>query len=95
LTALERDGFATRFPSEPTVGTSLYPIMSLAPFDHQPRTRLIYGNGTLARVGELAREIGGRALVVSDPGIVGAGYVVRAVSFLSRSRPGSRLWRGA
>jgi alcohol dehydrogenase len=57
--------------------------MSLAPFDHQPRTRLIYGTGTLARVGELAAEIGGtRALVVSDPGIVGAGYVVRAVSFL-------------
>jgi len=57
--------------------------MSLAPFDHQPRTRLIYGNGTLARVGEMAQEIGGRrALVVSDPGIVKAGYVTRAVSYL-------------
>ncbi|WP_395734903.1 iron-containing alcohol dehydrogenase [Prosthecobacter sp.] len=57
--------------------------MSLAPFDHQPRTRLIYGNGTLARVGELASGLGGtRALVVSDPGIVKAGYVTRAVSFL-------------
>jgi alcohol dehydrogenase len=57
--------------------------MSLAPFDHQPRTRLIYGNGTLARVGELARDLGGtRALLVSDPGIVKAGYVVRAVSLL-------------
>lgn len=57
--------------------------MSLAPFDHQPRTRLIYGNGTLARVGELARDLGGtRVLVVSDPGIVKAGYVTRAVSFL-------------
>ena len=33
--------------------------MSLAPFDYQPRTRLIYGNGTLARVGELARDLGG------------------------------------
>ncbi|MFN0079793.1 MAG: iron-containing alcohol dehydrogenase [Prosthecobacter sp.] len=57
--------------------------MSLAPFDHQPRTRLIYGNGTLARVGELARDLGGtRALVVSDPGILKAGYVVKAVGFL-------------
>lgn len=57
--------------------------MSLAPFDYQPRTRLIYGNGTLARVGELARDLGGtRVLVVSDPGIVKAGYVTRAVSFL-------------
>lgn len=61
----------------------LDPIMSLAPFDHQPRTRLIYGNGVLARVGELARDLGGkRALLVSDPGILKAGYVVRAVSFL-------------
>jgi len=57
--------------------------MSLAPFDYQPRTRLIYGNGTLARVGELARDLGGtRVLVVSDPGIVKAGYVTRAISFL-------------
>ena len=57
--------------------------MSLAPFDHQPRTRLIYGNGTLARVGELAREFGGtRVLVVSDPGIVKAGYSERAAGFM-------------
>lgn len=56
--------------------------MSLAPFDHQPRTRLIFGNGTLARLGEMARELGQRALIVSDPGIVKAGYVTRAVSFL-------------
>jgi alcohol dehydrogenase len=56
--------------------------MSLAPFDHQPRTRLIFGNGTLARVGELARELGSRVLVVSDPGIVKAGYVERAAGFL-------------
>jgi len=57
--------------------------MSLASFDYQPRTRLIFGNGTLARVGELARDLGGtRVLVVSDPGIVGTGYVTRAVSLL-------------
>jgi alcohol dehydrogenase len=56
--------------------------MSLAPFDHQPRTRLIFGNGTLARVGELARELGSRVLIVSDPGIVKAGYVERAAGFL-------------
>jgi alcohol dehydrogenase len=56
--------------------------MSLAPFDHQPRTRLLFGNGTLARVGELARELGQRALIVSDPGIVKAGYVERAAGFL-------------
>jgi alcohol dehydrogenase len=57
--------------------------MSLIPFDHQSRTRLIFGSGTLARVGELVRELGGqRVLIVSDPGIVKAGYVARAETFL-------------
>ena len=57
--------------------------MSLMPFDHQPRTRLVFGPGTLARVGELAKEYGGkRVLLVSDPGIVKAGYTTRAASFL-------------
>lgn len=57
--------------------------MSLPPFDHQPRTRLIYGNCTLSRLGELAAELGSkRALIVSDPGIVKAGYTNRAQSAL-------------
>ena len=48
--------------------------MSLTSFDYQPRTRLVFGAGALARLGELAKEYGGkRALVVSDPGIVRAG----------------------
>lgn len=57
--------------------------MILPAFDHQPRTRLIFGPGTLAQIGTLARELGGnRVLIVSDPGIVKAGYVTRAVSYL-------------
>ncbi len=57
--------------------------MTLLPFDHQPRTRLVFGSGTLARIGELTKEYGGkRVLVVSDPGIVRAGYTTRAVSYL-------------
>lgn len=57
--------------------------MPFSPFDHQPRTRLVFGNGTLARIGELTRDLGGkRALIVSDPGIVRAGYVTRAASYL-------------
>lgn len=57
--------------------------MPLSPFDHQSRTRLIYGNGTLSRLGELTKELGGtRALLVSDPGILKAGYVTRAASYL-------------
>lgn len=57
--------------------------MSLLPFDHQPRTRLVFGMSALGRVGELVLELGGsRVLIVSDPGIVKAGYVERAKGFL-------------
>lgn len=57
--------------------------MPPAPFDYHPRTRLVYGHGTLSRIGVLARELGGtRVLVVSDPGIVKAGYVDRATGLL-------------
>jgi alcohol dehydrogenase len=48
-------------------------------FEHASRTRLVYGPGTLSRLGELAKELGfRRTLVVSDPGIVEAGYAARA-----------------
>ena len=60
--------------------------MDLGPFDHQPRTRIVFGNGTLSRLGDLVREYGGsRVLIVSDPGIVKAGYVARALTFLEQA----------
>lgn len=44
-------------------------------FDYQPRTRLVSGAGSVERVGELARELGGKAvLLVTDPGILAAGH---------------------
>ena len=44
-------------------------------FDYQPRTRMVFGAGCVERVGELARELGGRlVLLVTDPGIVAAGH---------------------
>lgn len=52
-------------------------------FDHQPRTRLVFGPGSVERVGALARETGiTRALVVTDPGLVRAGHVSRVVNSL-------------
>lgn len=52
-------------------------------FDYQPITRVVFGNGSVERLGELARELGCQcALVVSDPGIKRAGHVDRAVSSL-------------
>jgi alcohol dehydrogenase len=55
----------------------------LQDFDNQPRTRLVFGPNSLERLGGLARELGGRRiLVVTDPGIVAAGHVERAVRSL-------------
>lgn len=51
--------------------------------DFQPRTRLVFGCGSVARLGELARELKGtRVLVVSDPGVVAAGHFQRGLDAL-------------
>src|SRR4030095_5249389 len=59
---------------------------STAPFafDWQPRTRVIFGPDSLERVGEIARDLGGRrALLVTDAGIVKAGHAGRAFGFIA------------
>ena len=63
-----------------------HPTGSLAPFDKTPRTRLVFGGGSLACLGDLARELGGqRILLVTDRGIVRAGHVSRAVEYLTEA----------
>src|SRR2546426_289702 len=48
---------------------------ALRPFDHKPRTRLVFGVDRIEQLGELAREIGAKkVLLVTDPGIVAAGH---------------------
>jgi len=50
-----------------------------APFDWLPRTRLVFGPGSLGKVGTLAAELGGhRAMLVTDKGIAAAGHAGRA-----------------
>ncbi len=58
--------------------------MSLTPpFELRVPTRLVVGPGTLGRLGDLARELGGtRALVVSDPGVLRAGHAAAGVATL-------------
>ena len=49
--------------------------MELPGFDYQPRTRLIFGAGSVDRVGELTGGLGvSRGLLVTDAGIVAAGH---------------------
>jgi alcohol dehydrogenase len=55
-------------------------------FDYRSATRVVFGTGVLAQLGNLAREIGGtRALVVTDPGLEEAGHPQRAVQFLAEA----------
>ena len=55
----------------------------LRAFDFPSRTRLVFGAGCVARVGEFARETGAkRILLVTDAGIVAAGHAGRVQSSL-------------
>ena len=59
----------------------------MTPFDFRPRTRVVFGTGEFARLGEIARELGGtRCLVVADPGMVDAGYAPEAIRSLKARR---------
>src|SRR4030095_2206798 len=50
-------------------------------FDFNPRTRAIFGAGTIQRLGEVAKELGfTRTLLVADRGLVDSGHVAEAVT---------------
>ncbi|MDQ3685177.1 MAG: iron-containing alcohol dehydrogenase [Acidobacteriota bacterium] len=52
-------------------------------FDFQPHTRVVFGAGALARLGELAHGLSfRRTLLVADVGLVAAGHVEQALKFL-------------
>jgi alcohol dehydrogenase len=64
-----------------------YPELYVTSFDFRPRTRVVFGAGEFARLGEVARELGGtRCLLVADPGIVAAGYAPEAMRSLKARR---------
>jgi alcohol dehydrogenase len=59
----------------------------VTPFDFRPRTRVVFGADEFARLGEVARELGGtRCLLVADPGIVEAGHAKEAIRSLKARR---------
>ena len=67
----------------------------MTPFEHASRTRLVFGAGALSRLGEIAGELGfRRTLVVSDPGIVAAGYAARARAALEAKGISVSLFSG-
>lgn len=51
----------------------------MVPFDFQPRTRVVFGPGSLARLGQIARDLDfHRTLLVADPGVAEAGHLAAA-----------------
>ena len=54
----------------------------MQPFEFHARTRVVFGAGEVARVGTLAAELGRRALLVADPGIVATGLASRVRGLL-------------
>ena len=53
-------------------------------FDFDPRTRVVFGCGTIARLGELARVEGGRRIfLVTDEGLAAAGHEQHAIDSLT------------
>jgi alcohol dehydrogenase len=68
---------------EMVTNTPAVPVGTLAPFDHQPRVRLVYGAGSSMQAGQIARDCGARrVLLVTDPGLVAAGHAGHIQSFL-------------
>ena len=67
----------------------------MQPFDFQLRTRILFGPGKLPELGAIAAGLGtGRALVVSDPGIIAAGHTPRGIASLEQAGLAVALFDG-
>lgn len=65
----------------------------LAPFDHHPRTRILFGVDSVERAGELAKELGAKnVLLVTDPGLVAAGHAPHVEKILRKAGLGVALF---
>src|SRR5688500_9158547 len=55
-------------------------------FDFQPRTRVIFGAGSIARLGEIALELNfHKTLLVADRGMIESGHVDEALAALRKA----------
>jgi alcohol dehydrogenase len=68
----------------------------MTPFDFRLPTRIVFGAGRLAELGELAASLGNikRVLVVSDPGVVAAGHTQRGLESLQAADLTTQLFDG-
>lgn len=65
------------------MGPSWQELADRLAFDYSPRTRVICGNGCVARAGEVVRALPARrVLLVTDPGVAAAGHADRLTEIL-------------
>ncbi len=70
--------------ANPLQTTAARPAGKPADFESPSSTRLVFGNGSVEKIGRLVGELGGtKALLVTDPGIVEAGHVGRVEQALA------------
>ncbi len=67
----------------------------IKPFDFEPRTRMVFGAGSIGKLGELAIPFGNRVLLISDPGVVAAGHTQKGISSLEKAGLKVLLFDGA
>lgn len=81
----------TNTPAKSPIAKSPIAKSTTASFDLHPRTRLIFGPGASANIGELANSLAGvssraaRVMIVCDHGIVAAGHFDRIKTLLVQS----------
>ena len=62
-------------------------------FDFDPRTRVVFGSGTIERLGSLVKDLGGRrVLLVTDEGILKAGHLEKALKSLVTAGLGTTVF---
>jgi alcohol dehydrogenase len=67
----------------------------VTPFDVQPPGRVIFGPGTLSRLGEVCRDLGGsRVMLVTDPGLETAGHPQQAAAVIASAGPSVHTFDG-
>lgn len=68
------------------LGPGRFAPATLPSFDFLPLTRVVYEAGAINRLGEFAKELGGkRILLVTDPGLEAAGHPERALASLQNA----------
>lgn len=66
---------------------------AIEPFEMDLGIRVVFGQGAVDRLGELARRLGAaRALIVTDPGVVEAGHAEKASAALERESVESSIF---